>query len=173
LRDLADLGIRVKVITGDHEAAARVLCNRVGLRVGAAISGEELDKLSDDDLRKRLPETTLFARIAPVQKERIVRLERSRGDTVAFLGDGVNDVLALRAGDAGISVDSAADIAKEAADVVLTSKDLEIIVTAVREGRRIFANTMKYILMATSSNLGNMISAGIGSMLLPFLPLLP
>lgn len=173
LRDLAALGIRVKVITGDNEIAARMLCNRVGLHVDGAIAGDELDRLTDDQVRKRLPQVTLFARIDPVQKERIVRLERSLGDTVAFLGDGVNDVLALRAGDAGISVDSACDIAKEAADVVLTSKDLHIVVTAVREGRRIFANTMKYILMATSSNFGNMISAGIGSMLVPFLPLLP
>lgn len=173
LRDLAELGIRVKVITGDHEVAARVLCTRVGLRVEGSIAGDELDRLSDDEVRRQLPQTTLFARINPVQKERIVRLERSLGETVAFLGDGVNDVLALRGGDTGISVDSACDIAKEAADVVLTAKDLQIIVTAVREGRRIFANTMKYILMATSSNFGNMISAGVGSMLLPFLPLLP
>lgn len=129
--------------------------------------------MTDAQLRDELPQTILFARISPLQKERIVRLERSLGDTVAFLGDGVNDVLALRAADTGLSVDSGADIAKEAADVVLTSKDLHILAAAVREGRRIFANTMKYVLMATSSNLGNMISAGIGSMLLPFLPLLP
>lgn len=173
LNELAQLGIRVKVITGDHEVAARVLCGRVGLQVDGSIAGDELDRLSDDDLCKRLPQTTLFARIDPVQKERIVRLQRRIGDTVAFLGDGVNDVLALRAGDTGISVDSACDIAKEAADVVLTAKDLQIVVIAVREGRRIFANTMKYILMATSSNFGNMLSAGVGSMLLPFLPLLP
>ena len=173
LRDLAELGVKVKVITGDHEVAARVLCRRVGLQVEGSIAGDELNRLSDDELRERLPKTTLFARVDPMQKERIVRLQRGAGDTVAFLGDGVNDVLALRAGDTGISVDSAADIAKEAADVVLTAKDLEIVVTAVREGRRIFANTMKYVLMATSSNFGNMVSAGVGSMLLPFLPLLP
>lgn len=173
LRDLSDLGIRVKVITGDNEVAARVLCGRVGLHVEGSIVGDELEHCSDDELRKRMPRITLFARISPVQKERIVRLERSLGETVAFLGDGVNDVLALRAGDTGISVDSASDIAKEAADVVLTAKDLQIVVTAVREGRRIFGNTMKYVLMATSSNFGNMLSAGVGSMLLPFLPLLP
>lgn len=173
LAEFAALGIRVKVITGDHETAARVLCARVGLAIDGAVNGRELDALTDSELRARLPQTTLFARITPVQKERIVQLERSLGDTVAFLGDGVNDVLALRAADAGISVDSGADIAKEAADVVLTSKDLHILAAAVREGRRIFANTMKYILMATSSNLGNMISAGVGAMLLPFLPLLP
>lgn len=173
LRDLASLGIRVKVITGDHQAAARILCERVGLGVRESMSGDELARLSDNEIRERLSRTDLFARISPVQKERIVRLQRSTGDTVAFLGDGVNDVLALRAGDAGISVDSGADIAKEAADIVLMSKDLGILAAGVREGRRTFANTIKYILMATSSNLGNMISAGIGSMLLPFLPLLP
>jgi Mg2+-importing ATPase len=173
LSDLRSLGVRVKVITGDHEGAARILCERVGLAIRESMNGEDLDRLSDAQIRERLPQVDLFARISPVQKERIVRLERSLGDTVAFLGDGVNDVLALRAGDAGISVDSAADIAKEAADIVLMSKDLAILAAGVREGRRIFANTIKYILMATSSNFGNMISAGVGSMLLPFLPLLP
>jgi Mg2+-importing ATPase len=173
LAEFAALGIRVKVITGDSEAAARVVCERVGLKIDRAVDGPSFDALGDDEVRALLPGTVLFARISPVQKERIVRLERSLGDTVAFLGDGVNDVLALRAGDAGISVDSGADSAKEAADIVLISKDLAILVAAVREGRRIFANTMKYILMAASSNLGNMISAGVGSMLLPFLPLLP
>ena len=173
LADLASLGIAIKVITGDNEAAARALSVRVGLSVGESMTGEEVERLSDAQLERRIPTTGLFARISPVQKERIVRAVRAGGQTVAFMGDGVNDVLALRAGDAGISVDTGADIAKEAADIVLTEKNLEILAAGVREGRRIFANTIKYVLMATSSNFGNMISAGVGSMLLPFLPLLP
>ncbi len=173
LHELADLAIRVKVVTGDSERAAAALCERIGLEVRGSLTGEELDRMDDVALQTRLANVDLFARIAPEQKERIVRVQRQAGADVGFLGDGINDVLALRAADAGITVDSAADVAKDASDLVLLSKDLAILAAGVREGRQIFANTMKYILMATSSNFGNIISIAAGSMLLPFLPLLP
>lgn len=173
LEQLARLGIRVKVVTGDSERAARALCERVGLAIRGSLSGDEIDRIDDAALLTRLQDIDLFARISPLQKERIVRAQRRSGLDVGFLGDGVNDVLALRAADAGITVDSAADVAKDASDVVLLSKDLAILAAGVLEGRRIFANTMKYVLMATSSNFGNMISTAAGSMILPFLPLLP
>ncbi|HEV2260749.1 MAG TPA: magnesium-translocating P-type ATPase [Candidatus Rubrimentiphilum sp.] len=170
---LAKLNVQTKVITGDSEQAARVLCSRIGLPLRSSIVGEELDSLNDAELLARMPTIDLFARISPVQKERIIRVQRAPGTDVGFLGDGVNDVLALRTADVGITVDSAADVAKNASDVVLVSKDLAILASGVSEGRRIFANTIKYVLMATSSNFGNMISAAVGSMILPFLPLLP
>ena len=170
---LAKLNVRVKVITGDHARAALALCTRVGLNVSGSISGDELDRLNDGELERRLDAIDLFARISPLQKERIIRVQRKAGADVGFLGDGINDVLALKTADVGITVDSAADVAKDASDVVLLSKDLGILVLGVGEGRRIFANTIKYILMATSSNFGNMISTAVGSMILPFLPLLP
>jgi Mg2+-importing ATPase len=170
---LAKLNVQTKVITGDSEHAARVLCARIGLPLRDSITGDELDSLSDEQLGARMQTIDLFARISPVQKERIIRVQRAANVDVGFLGDGVNDVLALRAADVGITVDSAADVAKDASDVVLLSKDLAILASGVSEGRRIFANTIKYVLMATSSNFGNMISAAVGSMILPFLPLLP
>ncbi len=170
---LTKLNVQTKVITGDSERAARVLCARIGLPLRDSITGDELDSLSDEQLRTRMQTIDLFARISPLQKERIIRVQRTTGTAVGFLGDGVNDVLALRAADVGITVDSAADVAKDASDVVLLSKDLAILASGVSEGRRIFTNTIKYVLMATSSNFGNMISAAAGSMILPFLPLLP
>lgn len=173
LQELANLAIRVKVVTGDSERAAAALCRRIGLDVRGSLTGEQLDRMGDAELETRLASVDLFSRIAPEQKERIVRVQRQAGADVGFLGDGINDVLALRAADAGITVDSAADVAKDASDLVLVSKDLAILAAGVREGRQIFANTMKYILMATSSNFGNIISVAVGSMVLPFLPLLP
>ena len=137
------------------------------------MTGAELATLDDAALLALLPQTTIFARVTPEQKSRIILAQRSLGADVGFLGDGVNDAIALHDADVGISVDSAADVAKDAADVVLLDKDLGIIADGVVEGRRIFANTIKYVLMGTSSNFGNMFSAAGASLFLSFLPMLP
>ncbi len=173
LRRLDDLGIAVKVVTGDNPAVADRVCTELGLPPGNTLTGSDIDRLDDRELTEQLSTTRVFARIDPEQKARIVRAQRHTGLDVAFLGDGVNDALALHAADVGISVDSATDVAKDAADVVLLEKDLGVLADGVVEGRRIFANTIKYVLMGTSSNFGNMFSAAGASAVLPFLPMLP
>ena len=173
LARLARLGVTVKIVTGDNGQVAAHLCGEVGLDPGTVMTGTELAELDDAALLARLPETTVFARVTPEQKSRIILAERSLGVDVGFLGDGVNDAIALHDADVGISVESAADVAKDAADVVLLDKDLGIIADGVVEGRRIFANTIKYVLMGTSSNFGNMFSAAGASLFLSFLPMLP
>ncbi|MDQ2749674.1 MAG: magnesium-translocating P-type ATPase [Actinomycetota bacterium] len=173
LARLADLGITVKVVTGDNAAVAIKVCRDLGLAEGGALTGADIDKLADGDLAAAIATTTVFARVSPEQKARIVRVQRRSGGDVAFLGDGVNDALALHAADVGISVDSATDVAKDAADVILLEKDLNVLADGVVEGRRIFANTIKYVLMGTSSNFGNMFSAAGASLFLGFLPMLP
>jgi Mg2+-importing ATPase len=173
LQRLAGLGIAVKVVTGDNPAVAVKVCRDLGLAAGGALTGAQLDRLDDDQLAAAIPATTVFARVSPEHKARIVRAQRRSGGGVAFLGDGVNDALALHAADVGISVDSATDVAKDAADVILLKKDLSVLADGVAEGRRIFANTIKYVLMGTSSNFGNMFSAAGASLLLKFLPMLP
>ncbi|MBJ7472294.1 MAG: magnesium-translocating P-type ATPase [Solirubrobacteraceae bacterium] len=173
IRTLNGLGIQVKVITGDNGAVAAKVCRDLGMPVDRVVLGSELAALDDAALAAALPTTTVFARVTPDQKARIVRCARTLHTDVAFLGDGVNDAVALHAADVGISVESAADVAKDAADIVLLDKDLGVIADGVMEGRRIFANTMKYVLMATSSNFGNMFSAAGASLLLTFLPMLP
>jgi len=181
LRRLAGLGVDVKVVTGDNAAVAVKVCADLGLGGGgdradtpAALSGAEIDTLDDDALADAIQRTTVFARVSPEHKARIVRVQRGAGGGgVAFLGDGVNDALALHAADVGISVDSATDVAKDAADVILLDKDLDVLADGVTEGRRIFANTLKYVLMGTSSNFGNMFSAAGASLFLSFLSFLP
>ena len=173
LQRLASLGIAVKVVTGDNPAVAVKVCRDLGLAAGGALTGAELDALDDAQLAAAIPATTVFARVSPEHKARIVRVQRRSGGGVAFLGDGVNDALALHAADVGISVDSATDVAKDAADVILLEKDLSVLADGVAEGRRIFANTIKYVLMGTSSNFGNMFSAAGASVFLKFLPMLP
>jgi P-type Mg2+ transporter len=173
LARLATLGITVKIVTGDNPAVAAKVCTDLGLSIGAALTGSDLDALDDTRLAAAIPTTTVFARVSPEHKARIVRLQRLSGRAVAFLGDGVNDALALHAADVGISVDSATDVAKDAADVILLEKDLDVLADGVVEGRRIFANTIKYVLMGTSSNFGNMFSAAGASLFLKFLPMLP
>jgi P-type Mg2+ transporter len=173
LARLARLGITVKIVTGDNGQVAAHLCREVGLDPGEVVTGAEVAAMDDATLLELLPRTTIFARVTPEQKSRIIRAQRSLGADVGFLGDGVNDAIALHDADVGISVDSAADVAKDAADVVLLNKDLGIIADAVVEGRRIFANTIKYVLMGTSSNFGNMFSAAGASLFLSFLPMLP
>ncbi|MDH6136649.1 Mg2+-importing ATPase [Kitasatospora sp. MAA4] len=170
---LAGLGIAVKVVTGDNAAVATKVCHDLGLGGGDAMTGTEVDALDDAQLAEAITRTTVFARVSPEAKARIVHAQRSSGGGVAFLGDGVNDALALHAADVGISVDSATDVAKDAADVILLEKDLDVLADGVAEGRRIFANTIKYVLMGTSSNFGNMFSAASASLFLSFLPMLP
>ncbi len=167
------LGIAVKIITGDNGAVAAKVCRDIGMDVDGVLSGSDLDLLDDDALARAIPRTTVFARVSPDQKSRIVKIARRDGVDVAFLGDGVNDAVALHVADVGISVDSATDVAKDAADIVLLDKDLGVLADGVLEGRRIFANTLKYVLMATSSNFGNMFSAAGASLFLSFLPMLP
>ncbi|HEX9097769.1 MAG TPA: magnesium-translocating P-type ATPase [Candidatus Dormibacteraeota bacterium] len=170
---LATLGIAVKIVTGDNPRVAVKVCSELGLRVTGTLTGSQLDQMDDRTLDTALPTTTIFARVTPEQKSRIIRLQRAQHTDVAFLGDGVNDAVALHDADVGISVDSATDVAKDAADIVLLDKDLGILADGVVEGRRIFSNTIKYVLMGTSSNFGNMFSAAGASLFLPFLPMTP
>ncbi|MEU9891047.1 magnesium-translocating P-type ATPase [Sphaerisporangium sp. NPDC051011] len=173
LKRLAGLGISVKVLTGDNPVVAAKLCTDIGLAPGRVLTGEDVDAADDDHLPALIDQATVFARVSPEHKARIIRAQRRGGLDVAFMGDGVNDALALHAADVGVSVDSATDVAKDAADVLLLEKDLNVLADGVLEGRRIFANTMKYVLMGTSSNFGNMVSAAGASLLLGFLPMLP
>ncbi|WP_118914360.1 magnesium-translocating P-type ATPase [Mycobacterium shigaense] len=173
LLDLAELGIETKIATGDNPRVAEKVCAELGLASKGTITGAQLEGLGDDEFVEAAQNHTIFARISPEQKARLIVSLRRHGRSVGFLGDGVNDALGLHAADVGISVDSATDVAKDAADVVLLEKDLGVLATGVAEGRRIFANTIKYVLMGTSSNFGNMFSAAAASALLPFLPMLP
>jgi len=173
LSRLHDLGITVKIVTGDNPVVAAKVCHDLGLPNTHILTGTQIDALDDDELAAAIATTTVFARVSPEHKARIVSVQRRTGGDVAFLGDGVNDALALHAADVGISVDSATDVAKDAADVILLEKDLDVLADGVAEGRRIFANTIKYVLMGTSSNFGNMFSAAGASLFLPFLPMLP
>ena len=170
---LRRLDVQVKVITGDNDRVAQKVCADIGLAVDGTLTGAELERLDDAQLAAALPQTTIFARVTPEQKSRIIKAQRASGATVGFLGDGVNDAVALHDADVGISVETATDVAKDAADIVLLDKDLDILAGGVVEGRRIFANTIKYVLMGTSSNFGNMFSAGAASLFLSFLPMLP
>ncbi|HEY5399313.1 MAG TPA: magnesium-translocating P-type ATPase [Trebonia sp.] len=173
IAQLERLGVHVKIITGDNGLVAAKVCADLGIDCTGVLSGGEVESLTDDQLEAAIPTTTVFARISPGQKSRIVTVARRTGKDVAFLGDGVNDAVALHDADVGISVDSGTDVAREAADVVLLDKDLGVLAEGVMEGRRIFGNTMKYVLMATSSNFGNMFSAAGASVFLSFLPMLP
>lgn len=170
---LRDLSIDVKVITGDNPAVAQRVCGEIGIANDEVLTAADLDRMSDEQLAEALQHTSVFARVSPEQKQRIVHIQRSLGTDVAFLGDGVNDALALHEADVGISVDTATDVAKDAADVVLLEKDLNVLADGIVEGRRVFANTIKYVAMGSSSNFGNMFSAAAASLFLPFLPMLP
>ncbi len=170
---LSDLGITVKVVTGDNPVVAETVCATLGMPSEGTLTGPDLDALDDGQLTDAVRHTSIFARVSPEQKARILRAQRRAGSAVAFLGDGVNDALALHHADVGISVDSATDVAKDAADIILLDKDLDVLADGVAEGRRIFANTIKYVLMGTSSNFGNMFSVTVAAAFLPFLPMLP
>ena len=173
IQDLRRLGVNLKVITGDNHLVATQLARQIGLNTTHTLTGIQLREVSDDALPRLASRITVFAEIEPNQKERIVRALRRAGKVVGYMGDGINDAPALHAADVGISVQGAADVAKEAADIVLLRQDLAVLTDGVREGRVTFANTMKYVYMATSANFGNMISMAGASLLLPFLPLLP
>ena len=170
---LAKLGVTVKIVTGDNGRVAEKVCSDLGMQSLGTLTGSELEAMSDAQLAEALLDTSIFARVTPEQKSRIIRAQRALGSDVGFLGDGVNDAIALHDADVGISVDTATDVAKDAADVVLLEKDLGVLADGVVEGRRIFANTIKYVLMGTSSNFGNMFSAAGASLFLNFLPMLP
>ena len=170
---LHGLGVSLKVITGDHALVAEHIGRQVGLADPHVMTGAELAGISDEALRGQAGSVDIFAEIEPNQKERIVRSLKAAGHVVGYIGDGINDAPALHAADVGISVDSAVDIAKEAADLVLLEHDLGVLVKGVEEGRVTFANTLKYVFMATSANFGNMFSMAGASLFLPFLPLLP
>ena len=170
---LRALGVSLKMVTGDQGLVAAHVGREVGLANPRLLTGSDLRGMSDDALRARANEVDIFAEIEPNQKERIILALRASGNVVGYLGDGINDAPALHAADVGISVDRAVDVAKEAADLVLLEQDLGVLVEGVREGRRTFANTLKYVFMATSANFGNMFSMAGASLFLPFLPLLP
>lgn len=173
IADLADLGVRVVVITGDHRLAALAAAERVGLRHAVALTGAEVVRLTDGDLLERLRDCDVCAEIEPLQKERLIRLLRASGASVGLLGEGINDAPALQAADVGISVDSAVDVARQAAAIVLLDKDLGVVVEGIRLGRATFANTLKYVRVTISANFGNVLSMAVASAFLPFLPLLP
>ncbi len=170
---LTELGITVKIVTGDNPLVAETVCRTLGVASGGTLTGADLDNIDNTQLAAAVNQATIFARVSPEQKARILRAQRTAGSAVAFLGDGVNDALALHHADVGISVDSATDVAKDAADIILLERDLDVLADGVAEGRRIFANTIKYVLMGTSSNFGNMFSVTAAAAFLPFLPMLP
>ena len=173
LKALAAHGVTVKVITGDNELVAAEVCRQVGLAVDGLLLGVQIDGMDDETLAKAVKANTIFARVSPLNKERIVRSLRDQGHVVGFMGDGINDAPALRAADIGISVDGAVDIAKEAADIILLERSLMVLERGVIEGRKTFSNMLKYIRMTASSNFGNVFSVLIASIFLPFLPMLP
>jgi len=170
---LREYGVSVKIITGDNEVVTRKICKEVGLPIEHALLGKDVEKLSDAELQDAAELTTIFAKMSPVQKSRVIRALKSKGHTVGFLGDGINDAAALKDADVGISVDTAVDIAKESADIILLEKSLLVLEEAVIEGRKTFANIIKYIKMTASSNFGNVFSVLVASIFLPFLPMLP
>ena len=173
LKALKANGVTVKILTGDSELVAAKVCLEVGLDVGEVVTGNQIEHLGDDELAVLAKRTTLFARLTPMHKERIVTVLRREGHVVGFIGDGINDAPALRAADIGISVDGAVDIAREAADIILLEKSLMVLEEGVIEGRKTFANMLKYIKMTASSNFGNVFSVLVASAFLPFLPMLP
>jgi magnesium-translocating P-type ATPase len=173
ITNLKDLGVVLKVITGDNHLVAANIAKQIGLSDTKILTGTDLNKLSDGALLQRVANVDVFAETEPNQKERIITALRKAGNIVGYMGDGLNDASAIHAADVGISVDSAVDVAKDAADIVLLEKDLGVLVQGVREGRTTFANTLKYVFMATSANFGNMFSMAGVSLFLPFLPLLP
>lgn len=173
INDLNGLGVKLKIITGDNALIAETLAKTIGLSNAVVVKGSELMAMSNEALMAKATGTDIFAEVEPNQKEQIILALKKAGHVVGFMGDGINDAAALHAADVGISVDTAVDVAKEAADLVLMNQDLEVLANGIREGRRTFANTMKYVFMATSANFGNMFSMAGASLILSFLPLLP
>jgi len=173
IKALKGHGVDVKIVTGDNEIITRKICKDVGLPVQHVLLGSDIESLSDDELAKVAATTTIFAKFSPTQKAKVIQVLRKKGNIVGYMGDGINDAAALREADVGISVDTAVDIAKESADIILLEKNLLILESGVIEGRKTFANINKYIRMGTSSNFGNMFSVLGASAILPFLPMQP
>jgi Mg2+-importing ATPase len=173
IADLEKLGVKLKIITGDNHLVALHTARTVGLEVTGVLTGSELDNLRDEALWQAVERTNLFAEVDPNEKERIILAVKKRGHVVGYMGDGINDAPSLHAADVGISVDTAVDVAKEAADFVLLKQDLAVLHQGIVQGRKTFANTLKYVFMATSANFGNMFSVAGASLFLPFLPMLP
>jgi Mg2+-importing ATPase len=171
IHDLTRLGIRIKVISGDNRHVTAHLAQAIGLNPRSILTGDELGKMRDEALWHLAPRTDLFVEIDPQQKERIVRALQRTGHSVGYLGDGINDAPALHAADVGISVEDAVDVARESADIILLSRNLDVLRSGVEDGRRTFANTLKYVSITTSANFGNMVSMALATPLLPFLPL--
>lgn len=172
IRALNKHGVAVKILTGDNDKVAVSVCRQVGIKVDQILLGNELDRLSDDELSKKAESISVFAKLSPIQKARVIRVLREKGHVVGYMGDGINDAAAMKASDVGISVDTAVDIAKESADVILLEKDLMVLEKGIIEGRKTYANMIKYIKMTASSNFGNMFSVLIASAFLPFLPMM-
>ena len=173
LKKLKNIGITTKILTGDNPYAANNICNLVGLENKETLLGTDIDKMSDEELAKKVEEVNVFARMNPLQKERVVKQLKNNGHVVGYMGDGVNDSPSLHIADVGISVNTATDIAKEAADIILLERSLKVIYEGVIEGRRVYGNIIKYMKMALSSDFGDVFSIVIASIFLPFLPLLP
>lgn len=173
IRTLHEHGVEVKVLSGDNDIVTKTVCRQVGIDSTHILLGADIELMSDDELESKIARVSIFAKLTPMQKARIITLLQHMGNIVGFLGDGINDAAALRQADIGISVDTAVDIAKESADIILLEKDLMVLEQGVQEGRKIFGNIMKYIKMTASSNFGNMFSVLAASAFLPFLPMLP
>ncbi len=173
LTDLTNSGVKVKIVTGDNELVTEHLCRQLNIEIFGVLTGADILKMDDPTLVSQVERVNLFCRVTPAEKNRIILALKKRGHTVGYLGDGINDAPALHSADIGISVDSAVDVAKEAAEMILLEQDLGVLQSGVMEGRRTFGNVMKYIMMGTSSNFGNMFSMAGGALFLPFLPMLP
>ncbi|MDC0679302.1 magnesium-translocating P-type ATPase [Sorangium atrum] len=173
MRGLAEVGVSVVIVTGDNELVAQHVCRHVGVPIRGVLTGIELQSLDEQALEARVETTNLFCRLNPAQKDRVILAFKKRGHVVGYLGDGINDAPSLHSADVGISVDGAVDVAKDAADLILLDRDLAVVKEGVLEGRRTLGNIIKYILMGTSSNFGNMFSMAGASVFLPFLPMLP
>lgn len=170
---LNEFGVNVKILTGDNDKVTEAVCKQVGIKVNNLLLGSDIEEMDDELLRKVVDETNVFAKLSPTQKTKVVSALRANGHVVGFMGDGINDAAAMSEADVGISVDTAVDIAKESADIILLEKDLMVLEDGVIEGRKIYANIIKYIKMTASSNFGNIFSVLIASMFLPFIPMLP
>ena len=170
---LQQIGVAVKVLTGDNAVVTSKICRQVGLEPGQPLLGVEIEAMDDATLLRRVEERTVFAKLTPLQKSRVLKALQANGHTVGFLGDGINDAPALRDADVGISVDSGTDIAKESADIILLEKSLMVLEEGVLKGRETFGNIMKYLNMTASSNFGNVFSVLVASAFIPFLPMLP
>ncbi|PWU09289.1 MAG: magnesium-translocating P-type ATPase [Verrucomicrobia bacterium] len=173
IQALVDHGVAVKILTGDNELVSRKVCTAVGLKAGRVATGPELEKLPPNDFLRVVQEANVLARLAPAQKEGVIQALKKQGHVVGFMGDGINDVMAMKSADVAISVDTAVDVAKESADIILLEKSLMVLEEGIIEGRKVFGNIIKYIKMGSSSNFGNMFSMLGASYLLPFLPMLP